>query len=99
MSQFSIFIVLLSAALAGAAYGLRAAFGEPMYGLLIVILGIVVLVGWLDWVAKKPATSKLKTALPVLAKVPAVHQIPQAERIAVLVALLVVAGVYYIAAK
>jgi hypothetical protein len=99
MSRFSIIIVLLSIALTVSAYQLRTALGTPFYGLLIVILGISVLVGWLDWVAKKPATSKWKTTLPILVNVPTVHQIPLLERLGVLAFLLLVAGVYYIAAK
>ena len=99
MSRFGITIILLTVALAAAAYRLRAALGEPLYGVLVVVVGIAALVGWLDWVAKKPADSKWKTKLPILSKFPTVEQIPQIERLVVLVCLLVVAGAYYIAVK
>lgn len=90
---------MLAAALAAAAYSLRAALGEPLYGVLVVVVGIASLVGWLDWVAKKPADSEWKTKLPLLSKFPTVGQIPQIERLVILVVLLFIAGAYYIAVK
>ncbi len=99
MSRFGVMIILLTVALAAAAYRLRAALGEPLYGVLVVVLGITVLVGCLDWVAKKPADSKWKTKIPMLSKFPSVEQIPQIERLLVLVILLAVTGAYYVAVK